>query len=139
MDDKSLTAISLLEALSLLNKELGEMALSLDKDLDVTRVLNSLECRQYGAQKVLEGYVDVMHSSGRSIAWWLETHWDDGYWLIERSVWVNTDEGQDTLMEFPDRIVDTFDEFVTALTDSVRELINSRDEALEIFRKYWIK
>lgn len=125
MDAESKQAANLLEIIADSNEKLITLSQGLRSKTEVIRVLHSLECRRYSTGTVLQGYVDAEIQNGKAICWWLEVHWGEGKWVIESRVLVNSDQGQETAKEFPDRVSETFSEFIVQLGQVTSELVSS--------------
>lgn len=125
MDVESMQVAKLLMAIAETNEKFIALSQDLRSRPEIIRVLHSLECRKYGTGVGLEGYVDAELKNGKAICWWLEVHWNEEKWLIESRILVNSDQGQDTIKEFPEKVSGTLDEFIAHLELATNELINS--------------
>lgn len=127
MDNESKYVAKFLEAIASNNRKFIELAGALRLQSKVLSVKQGIDCRQYNSGTRIEYYVDAELRNGKSMCWWLEIIWNKECWTIEASVLVNHDQGQDKLKEFPDKISETFNEFITQFNDSTNELVSSID------------
>ncbi|MCA9933100.1 MAG: hypothetical protein KC415_04215 [Anaerolineales bacterium] len=125
MDTKSQNAVRMLEVIARCNHEMVKLGSTLRLRQQVTEIKRSLECVLYTDTVLLEGYVDAELQTGKAIAWCLEMSWNSDRWLIETSVLVNDEHGQNSIKEFPVRIAETLDECLKQLTSATMELVNS--------------
>jgi hypothetical protein len=127
MDSESKYAAKFLEAIASNNRKFIKLAGTLRSQPNVLSVKQGIDCRQYDSGTRIEYYADAELREGKSICWWLEIIWNKECWTIEASVLISHDQGQDKLKEFPDRISETFNEFITQFNESTDELIRSID------------
>jgi hypothetical protein len=127
MNTENKQALELLKGIALSN----EMLITLSQDLrtmpEVVGVLHSLEARKHPSGAALEGYVDAELHNGKAICWWMDAYWKEEQWVIECSILVQTDEGQQVVKEFPEKTASTIEEFVNRLNEATRELTSSAD------------
>lgn len=107
----------------------NEMLITLSQDLrtmpEVVRVLHSLEARNHPSGAALEGYVDAELHNGKAICWWMDVYWKEEQWIIDCSILVQTDEGQQVVKEFPEKTASSIEEFVNRLDEATRELTSN--------------
>jgi hypothetical protein len=125
MDSESRQAVILLDTIADSNEKFIALSQYLRSKPTVIRVLHNLECRKYTTGTMLQGCVDAEVQNGKAICWWLEVHWGTGKWVIEFRVLVNSNQGQETIKEFPDKISETFSEFIDQLEQATSELVDS--------------
>jgi hypothetical protein len=89
---------------------------------EVLHVQHALGLRSYQTGPVVEAYVDAELASGNAVGWWLEIHWDKARWLIESSIRLDHEGGEDTITAFPPRKAVTLTELLDQLKASVIEL-----------------
>lgn len=127
MNTENKQALELLRGIALSN----EMLITLSQDLrtmpEVVRVLHSLEARKHPSGAALEGYVDAELRNGKALCWWMDAYWKEKQWVIECSIFVQTDEGQQVVKEFPEKTALSIEEFVSRLDEATRELVSNTD------------
>ena len=125
MDIESIQVAQLLMVIAETNEKFIAFSQDLRSRPEVIRVLHSFECRKYGEGVGFEGYVDAELHNGRAVCWWLEVHWSEERWLIESRILVNSDQGQDPIKEFPEKVSDTLGGFIAQLEQVIAELVGS--------------
>lgn len=128
MDDKSKYVAKFLETIALNNKKFMQLADWLRSQPDVLSVKQGIDFSQYESGTRVDFYVDAEIRSDKSICWWFEIYWENERWVIEYSVLNTHNQGQDKLKEFPDKLPETFDEFIAQFNKSTDELITSASE-----------
>lgn len=127
MDTASKQTSKMLDIIGKCNSELIKLARKLREKPEVVQVKHSLECVSYDDKVLLEGYVDAELLSGKAIAWVLEMKWNEENWHIESSVLVNDEQGQDSILQFPDRIALSLDICLEQLFLATMDLVISID------------
>lgn len=122
---ESAQAFKLLEAIADSNERLIDLSCNLREKADVIEVLHGFNCRKYLTGTMVEGYVDAKLYNGKAICWWLDVHWEHDKWLIESSVLMQTDQGQEPIKRFPNRTAETIEGFVDELQMATLELVTS--------------
>ena len=128
MDDKSKYVAKFLEAIALNNKKFMQLADELRSQLDVLSVKQGIDFGQYKSGTRVDFYVDAELHSDKSICWWLEICWEREQWIIEYSVLITHNQGQEKLKEFSDKLPENFDEFILQFNKSTDELIVTSSE-----------
>jgi hypothetical protein len=81
--------------------------------------------RAYNDGDRVEGYVDVELVSGQAVGFWLEFRQREGAWLIESSVRISGDDGEDELLGLLDRHAVDDEELVAELRGATSALIDA--------------
>lgn len=124
MDNTSDSAIKLLEMLATCNTKFINHASFLEKQHEVKVVTTRFECRKFGTETLIEGYVDAELINGKAVCWYLEVKWDASQnWFIDTRILINGTGGQDTAHKFLDRTTDNFQDFLENLMKATEELI----------------
>jgi hypothetical protein len=125
MDREGTAASKLLDETCTTNEAFVTLALDFRSRAGVAQVIRGCDLRQYKTGPVLEAYVDVETQSSKAFSWWLEVRWDHEQWIIESSVRESHQNGQDVLIEFPDRVATSIDDLVKNLRHATSDLITS--------------
>lgn len=133
MDNESKYAVKTLEALANCNSILIELTAKVRNQTKVTKVIHNLECRKYQSDFCIEGYVEAELHEGNIVTWYLEAGWNADGWVIESCILVNDDQGQYTLKQFPDKIIETLDEFTEEILKTALDLSDTLDSVDQIF------
>ncbi len=124
MDNNSDSAIKLLEMLATCNTKFINHASFLRKQNEVKEVTTRFECRRYGTETLIEGYIDAELKNGKAVCWYLEVKWDTSHnWIIDTRILINGAVGQDTAHKFLDRITNNFSKYLENLKEATEELI----------------
>jgi len=127
MNTENKQALELLRGIALSNEVLITLSQDLRTRPEVVRVLHSLEARKHPSGAALEGYVDAELNNGKAICWWMDVYWKEEQWIIECSILLQTDEGQQVIKEFPEKTASSIEEFVNRLDEATRELTSNTD------------
>ena len=125
LDDESMIASILLERIGATNEALIELAQDIRSRPEVSQVVRSLDVRKYKTGPVLEAYVDVETYRAKAFCWWLEVRWDETQWIVEYSVRSHHQYGQDVVIEFPERVSKSLEEFLGNLEHATQDLVVS--------------
>ena len=128
MDDKSKHVGKFLETVAINNKKFIKLAEHLRSQFNVLSVSQNINCQQFESSVVLELSVDAELRNGKAVCWWLELNWTNKQWVIDTCVLVNHNQGQDKLKDFPNKLPETFEEFIVEFNKSTDELIYSFNE-----------
>jgi hypothetical protein len=112
--------------LALVQERLKSLASVLQRDSCVVSVKTAVGPRRYTDGDRIECYLDAELSSGNCLGWWLEFRWNEGSWLIESSVQLNTSAGQDEILGLPARFAVDDEELVTELDQASVALVETR-------------
>lgn len=119
----------LLSVLADLNGRLGDLAAELRQHPAVRSATASVTTRTYATGDRVECYVDADLASDRTVGCWLEFRFDEGSWIVESSIRLNGDQGEDELVGLGTRYAVDDDELVgevrgaaTALVEAARQL-----------------
>jgi hypothetical protein len=133
MDRESEQSTKLLGAIAETTQRLFRMAESMSALPEVIRATQDFQCSKnfsytefgVGSPCLLDWYVDVELSTGKSLIWVLEVHWPDNNWVIESRIETPGEHGAQTVQEFPCRIAETVADVIEHLELATAELIDS--------------
>jgi hypothetical protein len=121
-------ASSVLGALASIHQSLTEFAVELQTSPLVSDVHVATEPRRYATGDVTECYADFELVNGHAFVCWLEFRMDAGSWLIESSVRVSADNGEEELIALPTRYAVDDNDLVQELEGAARALVHAGRE-----------
>jgi hypothetical protein len=125
MDREGMVMSKLLGEICTTSEALVTLAVDFRSRAGVAQVIRGCDLRKYQTGPVLEAYVDVETQSSKAFSWWLEVRWDQEQWIIESSIRESHQNGQDMLIEFPDRVATSLDDLVKSLRHATNDLMTS--------------
>lgn len=96
----------------------------------VVTVEGVLEFREYDSGPVLAVWVDAALRDGRAVVWWMDVTATPAGLVVDRRI---SESGRDTLVAFPDVILQPGDSFKTATAGALCALLSTDFPALESF------
>jgi len=121
----STAAQVIVSALAELNTRFADLAAELRKDPAVLAAVGRVTPRTYNDGDRVESYVDVELVSGHAVGFWLEFRQLDGTWVVESSVRISGDKGEDELVGFRDRHAVDDESLVAELQGATSALIDA--------------
>ncbi len=125
----SAAARLVVSALAELSARFSDLAVELRRDPAVRSASAGIGLRAYEDGDRCECYVDAELASGHAIGFWLEFREERGTWVVESSVRINGDDGEDELVGLPERhavddegLVAELGGATTAVVDAARGL-----------------
>ena len=113
-----------LEAVAVASERLIELSIDLGRRSEVRRSVQGIDCRRLRSGSVLSMYVECELQSTNVLCWWLEVGWRER-WTIASRIYLNHDDGQDVVREFPERRAEDAAGFIAELGAAVDELAAS--------------
>ena len=118
-------ATRIMEALATTNEQFAELCRSMRKRAGTVSAKHEMSVRRYGSETLIEFYVDVELRNGKNLGWWMEIHCGERRWIIESSVHLNDEHGEEKVREFPDHMTTSLEEFLSELEESTAALSES--------------
>ncbi|HEU5002705.1 MAG TPA: hypothetical protein VFW71_08000 [Actinomycetota bacterium] len=121
----SVAAERVISLLAELTRLLSDFAAELGRESSVRSSTAAVTPRTYGTRDRVECYVDAELASGHAVGCWLEFRFEDGSWIVESSIRVNGDEGEDELLGLPTRYAVDDEELVAEVRGAAVALIGA--------------
>lgn len=130
--NEEIIARRVLEAVAEVKDLFRNHAVAMRRHQGVSKTLNGVEVIKYKSGPVLEGYVDAELADGTTFSWLLDVKWPDNSWIIEATTAARSSSGgdQETVEQLPSVTVKNVDEFLQALLEAVRQLLDLRPSSL---------
>ena len=128
MDTEMRKAKELFDHLAAVNEHLIALYFALrnrEETRDVTRGFDVRKCEDGG---IIEAFVEVETKKDLAYCWWLELRIGTRDWRIETSIHKTHKGGQDVIHRFPDRVPETFSDFLVEFNHAAKQLIDSARE-----------
>jgi hypothetical protein len=122
-------AATFLEAIATTNERMIGLARILRSGSEVVKVTQTIDCRRYlwglesEVRYTLEFNVEATLKNGTAVDWLIEFYYRETEWVVEARASITHDQGQDTLVEFPEHKSDTLDGFLRGLENTVAAVI----------------
>jgi hypothetical protein len=81
----------------------------------------------------IEWYAEAEFRDGRVLSFSQEVSWHDGEWVVDASARSNGADGEDVLVELPQRFAITAEDAVAEMEGQSQMLVDRRDEAIGLF------
>jgi len=121
----------MVSALARTNQKLHDLVRRLRTQDAVVSVKSAVFPARYSSGDRIECYADAELASGNAVGWWLEFRCENGSWVIESSVRINTEAGQDELAELPTRYAVDDAELVEEI-DGAADMLIATAERLDL-------
>ena len=118
----------MISALAELDARFSELAADLRKNPAVLVTSARLTPRSYTSGDRVECYVDAELTSGNTVGFWLEFGNSTGYWIIESSIRINRDEGEDELVSLANRYAVEVDELIVEARSATDAIFNAAQD-----------